>query len=66
MLIAATNPAAKISTQGYQILALFVLIDRTTCQLTEESFTASSASLFLFSSYLSNAHFFPEIDTKNA
>ena len=46
MLITATNSFAKISAKGYPILALFVLIDRTTCQLTEESVTASSGSHF--------------------
>ena len=48
MLITAINSFAKISTEGYPILALLVLIDRTTCQLTEESFTASSGSHVLF------------------
>ena len=46
MLITATTLFAKISAQCYPILALFVLIDRTTCQLTEESVTASSGSHF--------------------
>ena len=32
--------------KGYPTLALLVLIDRTTCQLTEESFTASSGLQF--------------------
>ena len=58
MLITAINSFAKISTEGYPILALLVLIDRTTCQLTEESFTASSGLHFLFSCYLSCVHFF--------
>ena len=49
MLITAINSFAKISTEGYPILALLVLIDRTTCQLTEESFTASSGlHIFVF------------------
>ena len=46
MLITAINSFAKISTEGYPILALLVLIDRTTCQFTEESFTASSGLHF--------------------
>ena len=67
MLITTMNSFAKISTEGYPILALLVLIDRTTCQLTEESFTASSGlHFFVFFCYLSCVHFFPEIDIKNA
>ena len=46
ILITAINSFAKISTEGYPILVLLVLIDRTTCQLTEESFTASSGLQF--------------------
>ena len=36
MLITTTNLFANISPKGYPILALFVLIDRTTCQLTKK------------------------------
>ena len=46
ILITPINSFAKISTEGYPILALLVLIDRTTCQLTDESFTASSGLQF--------------------
>ena len=31
MLVSTTNSFANISAQGYPILALFVLIDRTIC-----------------------------------
>ena len=57
-LITPTNSFAKISARDYPISGLFVLIDRTTCQLTDESFTASSGSYFLFSHCLSSVHFF--------
>ena len=46
MLVSTTNSFANISTQGYPILALFVLIDRTTCQLMKKSVTASSGTHF--------------------
>ena len=46
MLISTTNSFANISAQGYPILALFVLIDRTTCQLIKKSVIASSGSPF--------------------
>ena len=58
-LITPTNSLAKTSAHGYPILGLSVLIDRTTYQLTDESFTASSGSYFLFSYCLSSMHFFP-------
>ena len=40
MLFSTTNSFANISSQGYPILALFVLIDRTTCQLIKKSVAA--------------------------
>ena len=46
MLILTTNSFANISAQGYPILALFVLIDRTTCQFTKKSVIASSGNHF--------------------
>ena len=46
MLVSTTNSFANISAQGYPILALFVLIDRTTCQLMKKSVTASSGVHF--------------------
>ena len=49
MLISTTNSFANISAHSYPILALFVLIDRTTCQLTKESvFVSSSNHFFVF------------------
>ena len=49
MLISTTNSLSNISAQGYPILALFVLIDRTACQLTKKSVIASSGAHFLAS-----------------
>ena len=46
MLFSTTNSFANISAQGYPILALFVLIDRTTCQLTKKSAIVSSGTHF--------------------
>ena len=46
MLFSTTNSFAHISAQGYLILALSVLIDRTTCQLTKKSAIASSDTHF--------------------
>ena len=46
MLVSTTNSLANISAQGYPILALFVLIDRTTCQFIKESVIVSSGSPF--------------------
>ena len=65
-LITPTNSFAKISAQDYPISGLFVLIDRSTCQLTDESFTASSGSYFCFLIIYPLCTFFPEIDIKNA
>ena len=47
MHFSTTNSFANISAQGYRILALFVLIDRTTCQLTKKSAIASSGTHFV-------------------
>ena len=56
MLISTTNSFAYISAQGYPILALLVLIDRITCQLTKKSFIASSGThLFVFLLFFLNA-----------
>ena len=66
MLFSTTNSFANISAQGYPILALFVLIDRTTCQLTKKLAIASSGTYFLFSCYFLKCAYFPEIDAKNA
>ena len=41
MLISTTNSFANISAQGYPILALFVFIVRSTCQLTKKSVIVS-------------------------
>ena len=49
MLFSTTNSFANISAQGYPILALFVLIDRTTCQVTKKSAIASSGTQFFVS-----------------
>ena len=46
MLVSTANSFANISAQGYPILALFVLIDRATCQLMKTSVTASSDTHF--------------------
>ena len=67
MLFLTTNSFANISAQGYLILALFVLIDRTTCQLTKKSAIASTGThLFCFLVFFLKCAYFPEIDTKNA
>ena len=65
MLFSTTNSFANISAQDYPILALFVLIDRTTCQLTKKSAIASSDTHFFLAIFLKCAYFL-EIDTKNA
>ena len=46
MLVSTTNSFANISAKGYPILALFVLIDRTTSQITKKSAIASSGTYF--------------------
>ena len=66
MLVSATNSFANISAQGYPILALFVLIDRATCQLMKKSVTDSSGTHFFgFLVIFLKCAYFPEIDTKN-
>ena len=66
MLVSTTNSFANISAQDYPILALFVLIDRATCQLMKKLVTVSSSIHFLFSCYFLKCAYFPEIDNKNA
>ena len=67
MLISTTNSFANISAQGYPILALFILIDRTTCQLTNNLVIASSGThFFCFHVIFLKWAYFPEIDSKNA
>ena len=66
MLFSTTNSFANFSAQGYPILALFVLIDRTTCQLTKKLAIAASGTHFLFSCYFLKCVYFSEIDSKNA
>ena len=46
MRISTTKSFTNISVQGYLILALFSLVDRTTCQLTKKSVIASSGKHF--------------------
>ena len=59
MLISTTNSFANISAQGYPILALFVLIDRTTCQLTNNLVIASSGThFFIFMLFFLNGLIF--------
>ena len=67
MLVSTTNSIANISAQGYPILALFVLIDRATCQLMKKSITASSGTHFFgFLVIFVKCAYFPEINTRNA
>ena len=49
MLISTLNSFANVSAQGYPILALFVSIDRTSCQLTKMMVIASSGNHFFVS-----------------
>ena len=65
MFILTTNSFANISAQVYPMLALFVLNDRTTRQLTNKSVTASSGTHFFHIIFL-KCDYFPEIDTENA
>ena len=46
MVLSTTNSFAYISAQGYPILALFVLIDRTTGQLIKMLVTGPSGTHF--------------------
>ena len=65
MLFATTNSFANISAQGYPILALFVLIDRTTCQPTKKSIIASSRRhFFVFLLFFLNALIFLKLTPK--
>ena len=65
MLISTTNSFANISAKGYPILALFVLIDRTTCQLTKKSVIASSRThCFVFLLFFLNALIFLKLTPK--
>ena len=65
MLISTTNSFANISAQGYPILALFVLIDRTTCQLTNNLVIASSGThFFVFLLFFLNVLIFLKLTPK--
>ena len=65
MLVSTTISFANISAQGYLILALFVLIDRTTCQLTKKSVIASSGThLFVLLLFFFNALIFLKLTPK--
>ena len=65
MLISTTNSFANISAQGYPILALFVLIDRTTCQLTNNLVIASSGThFFVFMLFFLNGLIFLKLTRK--
>ena len=65
MLFSTTNSFANISAQGYRILALFVLIDRTTCQLTKKSAIASSGvHFFVFLLFFLNVLIFLKLTPK--
>ena len=65
MLISTTNSFANISAQGYPILALFVLIDRTTCQLTKKLVIAfSDTHFFVFLLFFLNALIFVKLTPK--
>ena len=65
MLISTTNSFANISAQGYPILALFVLIDRTTCLLIKQLVTASSGThLFIFLLFFLNVLIFQKLTPK--
>ena len=64
MLFSTTNSFANISAQGYPILALFVLIDRTTYQLTKKLAIASSGTHLFVSCYFLKCAYFPELTQK--
>ena len=67
MLFSTINSFANISAKGYRILALFVLIDRTTCQLTKTSAIASSGThFFVFLLFFLNVLIFLKLTPKNA
>ena len=65
MLVSTTNSFANISAQGYPILALFVLIDRTLCLLIKQSVTASSGThFFVFLLFFLNVLIFLKLTPK--
>ena len=65
MLFSTINSFANISAQGYRILALFVLIDRTTCQLTKKLAIASSGThFFVFLLFFLNVLIFLKLTPK--
>ena len=65
MLVSTTNSFANISAQGYPILALFVLIDRATCQLMKTLVTASSGThFFVFLLFFLNVLMFLKLTPK--
>ena len=66
MLILTTNSFANIFAQGYPNLVLFVLIGRTTCQLTKKSVIASSGTHFFCMLSFLNALVFLKLTPKNA
>ena len=65
MLVSTTNSFANISAQGYPILALFVLADRTTCLLIKQSVAASSGThFFVFLLFFLNVLIFLKLTPK--
>ena len=65
MLFSTTNSFANISAQGNPILALFVLIDSSTCQLMKKSVTAFSGThFFVFLLFLLNVLIFLKLTPK--
>ena len=65
MPITTANSFSNISAQGYPILALFVLIDRTTCQLTKKSVIAPSGThFFVFLLFFLNGLIFLKLTPK--
>ena len=65
MLVSTTNSFANISAQVYPILALFVLIDRTTGQLIKKLVTAPSDAHFcVFLLFFLNALIFLKLTPK--
>ena len=65
MLVSTTNSFANISAQGYPILALFVLIDRTTCLLIKQWVAPSSGThFFVFLLFFLNVLIFLKLTPK--
>ena len=65
MPVSTTNSFANISARGYLIFALFVLIDRTTCQLIKKSLAASSGThFFVFLLFFLNVLIFLKLTPK--